>query len=44
MCETVFSTIKRTLSDAVRARTWFGEFRELVLMCVVYNIKQAAKQ
>jgi IS5 family transposase len=22
MCETVFSTIKRTLGDAVRSRTW----------------------
>ncbi|RKS83220.1 IS5 family transposase [Haloarcula quadrata] len=40
MCETVFSTIKRTLGDAVRARTWYGEFRELVLMCVVHNIKE----
>jgi len=39
MCETVFSTIKRTLGDAVRARTWYGEFRELVLMCAVHNIK-----
>ena len=43
MCETVFSTIKRTLGDAVHARTWYGEFRELVLMCVVYNIKQSLK-
>jgi IS5 family transposase len=32
MCDTVFSTIKRTLGDAVRARSWYGEFRELVLM------------
>jgi len=44
MCETVFSTIKRTLGDAVRARTWYGEFRELVLMCAVHNIKQSLKQ
>ncbi|SFT02871.1 IS5 family transposase [Halostagnicola kamekurae] len=44
MCETVFSTIKRTLGDAVRARSWYGEFRELVLMCTVHNIKQAVKQ
>ncbi|WP_313684522.1 IS5 family transposase [Halobellus marinus] len=43
MCETVFSTIKRTLGDAVRARPWYGEFRELVLMCAVHNIKQAVK-
>ena len=41
MCETVFSTIKRTLGDAVRARAWFREFREIVLKCVVHNIKRA---
>jgi len=27
----------------VRARTWYGEFRELVLMCAVHNIKQSLK-
>src|SRR6056297_3044726 len=32
MCETVFSTIKRTLGHAVRARAWYREFREIVLM------------
>jgi IS5 family transposase len=41
MCETVFSMIKRTLGDAVRARAWFREFREIVLKCVVHNIKRA---
>ncbi|MBX0298331.1 IS5/IS1182 family transposase, partial [Halomicroarcula sp. F27] len=30
--------------DAVRARSWFGEFRELVLMCAVHNIKQSLNQ
>ena len=44
MCETVFSTIKRALGCAVRARTWYHEFRELVLMCIVHNIKRAVKQ
>ena len=39
--ETVFSVIKRTLGDAVRARSWYREFREIVLMCTVYNIKRA---
>jgi IS5 family transposase len=43
MCETVFSTIKRTLGDAVRARTWYGEFRELVLMCAFHDIKRSLK-
>ena len=43
MCESVFSAIKRTLGDAVRARTWYGQFREIVLMCIVHNIKRAVK-
>jgi len=44
MCETVFSSIKRTHGDAVRARTWYREFRELVVKCIVHNIKRAVKQ
>src|SRR6056297_2405784 len=44
MTETVNSAIKRSLGYAVRARTWYREFREIALMCVVYNIKQAVKQ
>jgi len=43
MCETVFSSIKRTHGDAVRARTWYREFRELVVKCIVHNIKRAVK-
>jgi len=27
----------------VRARAWYREFREIVLMCAVYNIKRAVK-
>ncbi len=41
--ETVFSTIKRTPGHAVRARAWYREFQEIVLMCAVYNIKRAVK-
>ena len=44
LSETVFSTIKRTLGHAVRARAWYREFREIVLMCAAYNIKRAVKQ
>ncbi|OYR50460.1 IS5/IS1182 family transposase [Halorubrum sp. Ea1] len=44
LSETVFSTIKRTLGHAVRARAWYREFREIVLMCAVYNIKRAENQ
>jgi len=43
LSETVFSTIKRTLGHTVRARAWYREFREIVLMCAVYNIKRAVK-
>ena len=41
MCETVFSSVKRSLGRAVRARSWYREFREIVLICVVYNIKRS---
>jgi IS5 family transposase len=44
MCETVFSSIKRSHGDAVRARTWYREFRELVVKCVVHNIKRVLDQ
>lgn len=44
MAETVFSSVKRSLGVALRARSWYREFREVALMCAVYNIKKAAKQ
>jgi IS5 family transposase len=44
MCETVFSTTKRTLGDAMRAWIWHGEFRELALMYAVHNIKKTVTQ
>jgi len=44
MTETVNSAIKRSLDFAVRARSWFREFREIALMCVVYNIKRFVEQ
>ena len=44
LSETVFSTIKRTLGHAVRARAWYREFRKIVLMSAVYNIERAVKQ
>jgi IS5 family transposase len=42
--ENVNSAIKRSHGKAERARTWFREFREIALMCVVYNIKRSVKQ
>ena len=44
MTETVNSAVKRSHGEAERARSWFREFREIALMCVVYNIKRAVKQ
>ena len=44
MSESVFSSVKRSLGVALRARSWYREFRELALMCAVYNIKKAAEQ
>ena len=43
MTETVNSSVKRSHGSAVRAREWYREFREIVLMCLVYNIKQYVK-
>ena len=40
MTETVNSSVKRSYGSAVRARECYCEFREAVLMCLVYNIKQ----
>ena len=44
MIETVNSAVKRSLGYAVRARGWYREFREIALMCVVYNIKRSVTQ
>jgi IS5 family transposase len=43
MVETVFSSIKRTLGSAVRARSWHLEFREMVLKCAVYNLRRLVR-
>ena len=42
--EAVNSAVKRSLGYAVRARDWYREFREITLMCVVYNIKCSVTQ
>ena len=39
--ETVSSTVKRTLGHAVRARAWYREFREVVLM--VWSTKSSER-
>ena len=39
MAETSYSTIKRSLGDAVRALGWYRQFREIVLMFAISNIE-----
>jgi IS5 family transposase len=41
LSETVLSVIKRTLGDAVCARSWYRVLREITLTCAVYNINRA---
>ena len=43
MAETAFSSIKRTLGAAVRARSWPLEFREMILEATVYNLRRAVR-
>lgn len=37
--ESAFFALKHLFSDRLRARTWFGQFKELVLMAAVRNIE-----
>lgn len=39
--ETVFSVLKRRFGDSVRARSWHGQFREMLCRCVAYNVDRA---
>lgn len=39
--ETVFSVLKRRFGKTVRARSWFGQFREMLCRCAVYNVDRA---
>ena len=43
MAETVFSSIKRTLGATVRARSWWLEFREMLLKATVYNLRRSVR-
>ena len=43
MLETVFSSIKRTLGAAVRARSWWLEFRQMLLKVTVYNLHRSVR-
>ncbi len=39
--EAVFFPLKQCYGDTLRARTWFGQFRDLVLKAAVRNIERA---
>jgi len=43
MSQTVFSSIKRTLGAAVPARSWWLEFREMLLKAAVYNLRRSVR-
>jgi len=38
--DSTFFALRRKYGEIVRARTWFCQFRELVLKCAVRNIEQ----
>jgi len=39
--ESTFFALPRKSGEIVRARIWFGQFRELVLKCAVRNVELA---
>ena len=41
--ESAFFALKHRFGETLRTRTWFGQFRELVLMAVVRNIDLAVR-
>jgi len=43
MAETTYSTVKRTQAAALRSRFWYRQFREIVLLFSLNNIKKLAR-
>jgi len=41
--ETVISVLKRKYGSGVRSRGWWRQFRELVALCLVYNLERAVR-
>ncbi|MFW6436778.1 MAG: IS5 family transposase [Halococcoides sp.] len=39
--ESIFAAIKQRFGETLRARTWFGQFRELVLKAAAFNVISA---
>ena len=42
--ETAFRVLKQRFGDRLQARTWYAQFRELVLRCAVKNIEDHVKE
>jgi len=42
--QTGFSALKRRFGPTVHPRTWYREFRELVVTTTVYNLEHTLKQ
>lgn len=42
MSESVFSMIKQRSGAHLKATTWYGQFREMAMKCVVHNLTRAA--
>jgi len=43
LVETVISVMKRRYGSGVRSRVWWRQFRELVALCLVYNLERAVR-
>jgi len=43
LVETVISVMKCKHGDAVSSRMWWRQFRELVAMCLIYNVERVLK-
>jgi hypothetical protein len=41
--ESVLASLRRRFDDTIRARTWFGQFREIGLKALVKNIETASR-
>jgi IS5 family transposase len=41
LIEAIFYALKRRFGETLRARTWFDQFRDLVLKAAVRNVEQA---
>jgi IS5 family transposase len=43
MAETSYSTVNRTQDSALRSRFWYRQFREIVLLFALDNVKKLAE-